>query len=306
MPQPTKTWLAAEYWATSPAKLEVAQSALLECGALGLEIDDGLKPDAPQKYPEGHVKVTAYFEIEPDLENVINDKVSAFFSECGLLKPQLSFAPFKEEDWQANFVRSCTTFMVPPDIFIVPSFEIEEFSKIHHGKLFIEIEPENAFGTGQHQTTKLCLTNIREILGDCKNQNLSCLDVGCGSGILAILMKKLGAAFVLATETDEDALKTAHKNAVKNKVNMATQLVDEAFQYAPSHYDLVVANILAPVLIGMAGNLVSCLKPQGKLILSGILLNQAQSVIEIYVKMGLFLIKKDNINDWCALVLQKK
>jgi ribosomal protein L11 methyltransferase len=297
-----KSWIKAEYWATK-ATLEVAQSALLECGAIGIEIDDGLGPEGARKYADDQILIKAYFEPSDDIEKQVTEALARFFGECGFVVGPIQFARFDEEDWQGNFVKTCTTFVVKPDIYIVPSFEIDQFLPTSKGKLYIEMDPENAFGTGQHQTTKLCLTNIHELMA--KTPVLNGLDVGTGSGILAILMKKLHAQVVKATEVDEDALITAEKNAVKNGVDIITLQVDEHHIYEQNTFDLVVANILAPVLIDMADNLCGCLKQGGYIILSGILAEQANAVINEFTNRNLKLIKHDLMDDWCALVFLK-
>ena len=130
------------------------------------------------------------------------------------------------------------------------------------------------------------------------------IDLGTGSGILAILLKKLGAGTVLATETDEDALETAERNAIKNGVNFETLVVTESHRYDANCYDVVVANILAPVLIAMAENLSTSLKAKGHLILSGILLHQAPSVIAAFEACGLNFLRQTAMDDWCALEFQ--
>lgn len=298
MPRAKKIWVKAESWVTE-ATLEVAQSAFLEASAIGIEIDDGVLPEGKRKFPEGRILLRAYFEEADAVAADIETTVARFFTACDFAMPTIDFADFVEDDWQGNFVKSCTTFKVEPDIYIVPSFEIEAFHAKPQGDLFIEMDPENAFGTGQHQTTKLCLTALRNLISD---QSPTCLDVGTGSGILAILMKKLGAKAVLATETDGDALETAARNAKKNGVELEFLWVNETHNYDTASYDVVVANILAPVLIAMATNLVGCLKPAGHLLLSGILLAQAHGVIEAYEACGLKLLRQDKMDDWCALL----
>jgi ribosomal protein L11 methyltransferase len=301
--RPRKSWLLAECWVTKVTLL-VAQSALLESGAIGVETDDGEMPDGSKKYGE-NILIKAYFEESPGLEVSIQNALDRFLTECEMPTIEASFCVMPEEDWQGNFVRSCTTFVVEPDIYIVPSFEIENFDKTD--RLFIEMDPENAFGTGQHQTTKLCLTSIYDLMKKRSQSKLEthALDVGTGSGILAILLKKLGASSVLATETDEDALITARKNAQKNEVELETLVVSEEYVYDERCFDLVVANILAPVLIAMAENLANALKPAGEIILSGVLLVQAESVKNAFLEQGLTFVKQTQMDDWCAIIFSK-
>lgn len=301
-----KVWLKAEFWATK-ASLEVAQSAFNELGAIGIEVDDGLGPEGQKKYDDDQILVVAYFEDQTSQQE-IETSFSHFLSECGLAQGVLKFTTQHEEDWQGNFVRTCKTILVAPDIYVVPSFD-EEFKKNPKGPLFIEMDPENAFGTGQHQTTQLCLTNIRKTLAAKQPEavaKLECLDVGTGSGILAILLKKLGVHSVQATETDLDALITAEKNAVINKVSIDTLHVDEDYTYQTNRYDVVVANILASVLIILAKNLTQCLRKDGELILSGILVHQADDVIAAYENIGARFIAKDVKDDWCALIFRRE
>lgn len=302
--KPKKTWSLACFWAT-PENLDVAQSAFLECGAIGLEVDEGIVPEKPNKYSEGQIKVLAYFEQAENLFSQVEEKFFLFFKECGLSASELSWQEIIEEDWQGNFVKSCTSFKVEPEIYIVPSFELEKFTKENQNKFFIEMDPENAFGTGQHQTTQLCLKNIHELLTSNTVEITKAIDVGTGSGILAILMAKLGLNDVYGTETDEQALETAAKNAVKNGVELKFFAVDDCWQYERDAYDLVVANILAPVLIDMAENLSACLKADGFVILSGILVEQASKVISAYEAQGLKFIKQDNQDDWCSIMFRK-
>ncbi len=297
-----KTWMLAEYWATS-STCEVAQNAFLEAGAIGIETDDGLGPEGQKKYPDDTIRILAYFDPSPNLEELVEKQLGLFFENCGLSLSDVKWSQFLEDDWQANFVKSCTTFKVEPGIYIVPSFEIEEFKKNPLGSLFIEMDPENAFGTGQHQTTQLCLKNIYEVLNaHPESVQWNALDVGTGSGILAILMKKLGVREVLGTETDDDALITAANNAIKNGVEIKWLHVSEEHVYDKACYDLVVANILAPVLIVMANNLIGTCKKGGTIILSGILNHQAPDVIDAYQKLGARFIKQDSKDDWCSLV----
>lgn len=304
MTRSKKVWLLCEYWAGKET-LELAQDAFLESGALGIEIDDGLRPEHPPKYPPNRIRLLAYFDEADGLEDTITENFRLFFGNCDLEPEGLQFSQILEEDWQGNFVRSCTTFMVEPRIFVVPSFEIDEFNKNPRGDLFIEMDPENAFGTGQHQTTKLCLKHIALLLQKMSEKaraEISGLDVGTGSGILAILMKKLGVGSVLATEIDSDAVLTARKNAKQNKVLIDVIHVNETHLYSSQTFDLVVANILAPILIDMAADLTKACKEGGTIILSGILLHQAPQVIDAYLKLGARLVAQDSMDDWCALI----
>lgn len=307
MNRPRKKWILAEYWATSQT-VDIAQSAFLEAGAIGIEMDDGVGPEGTLAYGPDRICLRAYFEPVENLNELVTGSFAVFFENCGFDAGPLNFCEFFEEDWQGNFVRSCTTFVVEPNIFIVPSFEIDEFRRNPRGDLFIEMDPENAFGTGQHQTTKLCLKNICAILTNKSLREralLQAIDVGTGSAILAILLKKLGLGHVVGTDTDADAVETARKNALRNGVVLDLHVVEENYCYDKNSFDVVVANILAPTLIHMADNLFDTCVDGGFLLLSGILVGQASDVIEAYEKLGARLLRQEIMDDWCALVLKK-
>lgn len=301
-----RSWLACEYWATDES-LEVALCAFNEADALGIDTDDGIDPNGTCRYEMGRAKVTAYFDQRTGLMHELQVLLDHFFDECGFDAPELSFRQVMEEDWQQNFVNSCSTFVVKPGITIVPSFEMEAFKKTDPKGLYIEMDPENAFGTGQHQSTKLCLKLIHEVLisHDPKRlKELKGLDVGSGSGILAILMKKMGAGEVWASDIDSRALLTAQKNFEKNQVEVTPLAVDPGHSYEREGFHLVAANILAPVLMDMANTLRCCLTRDGLLLLSGILLQQSQKVIDVFTLLGLTLLRQESMDDWQALLFR--
>jgi ribosomal protein L11 methyltransferase len=305
--RPKKVWLATHLWASS-SSVEVALSALTEAGALGIELDDGLSPESLPKYPAGEVLLKAYFEPALGLSDDIKSTLYNFFSACELPSREPSFLDVIEEDWQGNFVRSCTTFMVEPHIYVVPSFEIDAFRKNPAGDLFIEMDPENAFGTGHHQTTKLCLKNIaKQLLKIPKEQRalMKALDVGTGSGILAILMKKLGIGHVCATENDLDAVETAQRNVLKNQVDVTVIAVDDDYRYLENSFDLIVANILAPTLKAFVHELIRACNHKGYIMLSGILNKEAPELIATYQQHGAILAEQENMDDWCVLIFAK-
>jgi ribosomal protein L11 methyltransferase len=183
----------------------------------------------------------------------------------------------------------------------VPSFEIDDFKKNNQDKLFIEMDPENAFGTGHHQTTKLCLTAIFNNY----KEHFAALDIGTGSGILAILLAKLGLKNILATDTDADALITAKNNALKNNTQINFLTIKENYIYKQNSFDLIIANILSGILIEMVDNITNACKKDGYIILSGILNDQAQSVIDAYITKNTCLIKKSSMDEWCLLIFRK-
>jgi len=179
------------------------------------------------------------------------------------------------------------------------------------GRIPIRIDPGMAFGTGTHPTTQLCLEAIETCFTEVPGPK-TVIDLGCGSGILAVAALKLGAQHALGVDIDADAIRSAIKNAETNAVNTRLELglgsLDEikagvfSLQAAP----LVLANILAPVLVRLfdqgLGDLVS---PAGKLILSGILAEQAEEVVGAARRHGFNQIEILKSSDWVALTVQR-
>ncbi len=168
-------------------------------------------------------------------------------------------------------------------------------------RLIIRMDPEMAFGSGTHATTRGCLELLEEIsqqqpLGDL-------LDMGTGSGILAIWAALLGAHSVTATDLDPIATETASRNCHLNGVGDRVKVI-ETDAVPQGCFQTIVANILALVLIDLAPRLTSTLAPGGSLVLSGILHDQAQSVHNAFAKQGLELLQKRKIDEWSLLVLQ--
>lgn len=296
-----KHWLKASYSANATTA-SIVEAAFNEANALGIERIDGELPTGGRLFSDDRIDIVAYFDDEQGVQEVVIEALHRFFNETGFTPGPIEFSVFYEDDWQGNFVRSLKPIEVPPGIFIVPSHEYDDWIKEHPSALYIVMDPENAFGTGQHQTTQLCLTMIAKLSAEVDFSRTQAVDIGTGSGILAILMKKLGMHTIIASETDESALVTAKKNAMQNNVAIDFQLVTEQDNYGERAYDVIVANILAPVLIGMANMIVAATKPSGHIILSGILESQSADVVRAYEDEGVKLLQKERKDDWVALL----
>lgn len=161
----------------------------------------------------------------------------------------------------------------------------------------IIIYPGMAFGTGTHETTRLAATLLEKVL---KSGN-SVLDMGTGSAILAILARKLGAGHILAVDSDEDALENAAQNCRLNNCDHAIRLSSGDLAGVDEKFDLVVANIIAPVLVELAPQLIKKMNSHGQLILSGILTEQLEMVRGVYEAGGVFLEQQLAEGEWVAL-----
>lgn len=178
------------------------------------------------------------------------------------------------------------------------------------GSVILEINAATAFGSGEHETTTTCLLT----LDDLAKQGLTFqkpIDMGCGSGILAIAIAKTWNIPVTAADNDPESVRVALNNAVLNHCDaLFSAYLSEGFEnpdvQALGPYDLIVANILATPLIEMAPSLSHALAPKGFVILSGLLSRHREDIVEAYVAQGIQLVSHRTLNEWEALLLKKQ
>lgn len=203
----------------------------------------------------------------------------------GRLEAEMS--SIREEDWANNWKQYFKPFKVGEKLVIKPSWE--EYDK-SDGRIILEIDPASSFGTGKHHTTRLCL----EVLEKYLNKGDKLLDMGCGSGILSIGAMLLGAKSAVAVDIEENAAATALENAVKNHISpdvyktyFGNILTDEKLaDEIDDKYDIIAANIVADVLIAMKESFLRYLKKGGILIVSGIIEERMDEVIDALKSVG--------------------
>ena len=209
-------------------------------------------------------------------------------------------------DWINNWKQFFQSFYID-DILIKPTWEpLREEDK---NKFLIEIDPGISFGTGKHETTQLCIRQIRKYL----KEGERVLDVGCGSGILSIAALKLGAGSVVGTDVDGDCITSTHENMTVNHLAensgefyVGNLIDDKAFQEKiGTGYDLVVANILADIIIPMAPALYQCAKEQGVLITSGIIDFKENEVKEALEQAGFEILEVNHQGEWVNVTARK-
>jgi len=233
---------------------------------------------------------------EEDLETIswgIEQFAQALQSSLGqVVDLELTLTKEKNNDWIAQYQNAVTPIEIPP-FYIHPTWEAPK-----EGMQNIAIDPALAFGTGHHPTTASCLRAIASYV----KQGDTVMDVGCGSGILSMAARKLGA-IVDACDTDplsvENAITNAHQNGLEYR-----RLWEGPVQETNEVYDVIVANIVADVLVFIASDLSKRLKDGGVLILSGIMDKYEDKVLKAYKKYE--LTQRIVENEWVTLVVTKK
>ncbi len=220
----------------------------------------------------------------------------------GRLEAELS--NIREEDWANNWKQYFKPLKVGKKLVIKPSWE--EYNNDDQ-RIILEIDPASSFGTGQHNTTRLCL----ELMEDSLSEGDRILDLGCGSGILSIGAMLLGAADAVAVDIEENSAATAMENALKNNISSEKyhtycgNIIDdeELADAIDSKYDIITANIVADVLIAMRGHFSRYLRSEGILIISGIIEERMHEVIDA-VTASDFKMLETNVKDgWAAVKL---
>jgi ribosomal protein L11 methyltransferase len=220
---------------------------------------------------------------------------------------ELTFANVKEEDWANNWKQYFKPLKVGEKLLIKPSWE--EYDNTDH-RTILEIDPASSFGTGQHNTTKLCL----EFLETCIHSGDRVLDLGCGSGILSIGAMLLGADSVTAVDIEDHSVRTAIENAQKNGIPTDKYTAycgdivsdEELANKLGGNYDIITANIVADVLIAMRNHFYKYLKPNGILIISGIIDSRKDEVIEEVVSAGFKVQDIKELENWVSVKLIKE
>ncbi|MCQ2473694.1 MAG: 50S ribosomal protein L11 methyltransferase [Saccharofermentans sp.] len=212
-----------------------------------------------------------------------------------------SYKYVDDEDWANNWKRYYQEFKLSDRIVICPSWIEEGDEELEKDAIKIILDPGSAFGTGTHETTSMCA----EILDRVIKPDTSVLDLGTGSGILAIIASKLGAKSVDAVDIDSMAVRVAEENTAINSCSNIDCYTGELKSVKNAPYDLIVANIIADVIAEIACDIPADLADDGIFVCSGIIANKKDRVIEALKKAGMEIIAEQSKNDWMAYVAKK-
>lgn len=293
------TW--CEISAAVPVELaELAAEAMRTVAPDGVAIEDPLIPLGPDEgvrlERQRPSVVKAYLPVDDRLGERL-DALDAALAALGL-RPALRTRTVREQDWADAWKEHFHVEHLGRRLVIRPSWR--PFTP-QPGDVVIDLDPGMAFGTGQHPTTRTCL----ELLEEHVRPGDVVLDVGTGSGILAVAAVKLGAARCLALDVDPQAVRVARDNAARNGVAERVQVVegtltaDDALRHA---FDLAVANITAAAVAALAPALAAALRPGGTLIGSGIVADRLDAVRAALAAAELSVTEVRAVGDWRTLV----
>lgn len=314
-----------KYTLTTTAEAEdMISSMMMEAGIEGIEIEDKVplsESDKSQMFvdilPEGPADdgvARISFYLEPDQDNAAIlaaveeglEEIRSWGVDVGT--GTIEASQTEDKDWINNWKQYFHQFYVD-DILIKPSWE--EVKPEDREKLLIQIDPGTAFGTGMHETTQLCIRQIKKYV----KPDTLLLDVGTGSGILSIAALKLGAKFACGTDLDPCAITAVKENMEVNGVEedkytvmLGNIIDDKAVQEAVGYekYDMVVANILAEVLVPLTPVILAQMKPGALYITSGIIDDKEETVVKAVKAAGLEVLEVNHQGEWVSVTARKR
>lgn len=287
----------------APEHAELLEELLTDEGAQAITLEDAV--DDPVFEPERGTtplwNQTVLTGLYDDLEGVSDmiERVREHWASVAGDEPcpEIEYEVLEDRDWSREWMDGFEPMKMGQRLWIVPSW----FDPPESDAVNLMLDPGLAFGTGTHPTTALCLQWLDElaVAGELDQKRL--IDIGCGSGILAIAALKLGAAHAVGTDIDPQALLASRDNAGRNEI--AEQDFDLYLpEQAPSdHFEVVVANILAGPLVELAPMIAGHVAPGGRLALSGILLHQANDILEAYRDQGLHMNEPREREGWVCV-----
>ncbi|HXV81277.1 MAG TPA: 50S ribosomal protein L11 methyltransferase [Candidatus Binatia bacterium] len=275
---------------TDPAAMDAVSNFLIERGSPGVVIRKN--------------EIQAYFVHSVD-DALIRDDIQRFLGGLNGIyshEPRLRWRLLKDKNWNSSWRRFFNPQKVGKAFWVTPPWATRPPIGRRH---VITIDPGMAFGTGTHATTRGCMEFIERAAAMFRGTEFSALDVGTGSGILAIALAKLGARDIWAVDADPVALKAARENLHRNDVQEKIHLSRVKLSQIRRSFSLVVANLTAETIIDLAGTLEKRVAPKGFLILSGILYPKAQRVIHSFAE-GFKVIIRKREKEWLTLLLRRR
>ncbi|MCI6465014.1 MAG: 50S ribosomal protein L11 methyltransferase [Faecalicatena sp.] len=301
---------------------DIVSSMLMDLGIEGVEIEDKVpltQADKEQMFvdilpvtePDDGVAYLSFYLDEGDETDQILANVRAELKEMSSYvnvgECTIEESQTEDVDWVNNWKQYFHQFYVD-DILIIPSWE--DVKPEDEDKMVIHIDPGTAFGTGMHETTQLCIRQLKKHVAP----GAEILDVGCGSGILGMLALKFGAGHSVGTDLDPCAIEATHENMEVNGIHpdqyevMIGNIIDDKEvqdKVGYEKYDIVAANILADVLVALTPVIVDQLKKGGIYITSGIIDDKEKTVVDAVERAGLEVLEVTYQGEWVSVTARK-
>lgn len=234
----------------------------------------------------------------PSMQREVEEVARLVHSTSRMVLPGFSVARIEDVDWNAEWEKTIQPIRVGKRLVIAPSWHPPATEP---GDIVLTIDPKMSFGTGYHETTRLVL----RLLETSVTPGARVLDIGTGTGILAIAALRLGALSALGVDVDEWSEMNARENALVNGVaTRCTIMRGTLADVPPGRFDLVVANIQRTVLAPIMAAMVERLEPSGQLLLSGLLLDDEEEITRAASRAGARIVSREQENEWIALSLQ--
>lgn len=301
---------------------DIVISTLADIGIQGAEIEDkqplteedkkqmfvDILPDMPED--DGVAYLNFYLDEDEDADAML-EKVKAELDDLrnfvDIGEGTITTSQTEDKDWINNWKQYFKQFYVD-DILIIPSWE--EVKEEDKGRMIIHIDPGTAFGTGMHETTQLCIRQLKKYV----TEETELLDVGTGSGILSIVALKLGARHAVGTDLDPCAVPAVEENKEANDIPvqdfemMIGNIIDDKEtqdRVGYEKYDIVVANILADVLVPLTPVILAQMKKGGIYITSGIIDDKEETVVNAVKEAGLEVLEVTHQGEWVSVTARK-
>ncbi len=308
---------------TTTEATDMLSYLLDEYGVEGIEIEDKIPlSDAdkqamyidilPELPPDdGVAYISCYVDDKLDVKDLcryIGEQLEEMSAYTEVGSGKISIGETEDKDWMNKWKDFFHPFRLEDNIVIQPTWT--ETAEAQDDDIVVYIDPGTAFGTGSHETTRLCITNLKKYIKS--DGTTEVLDAGCGSGILSIIAMKLGAKKVYGIDIDELAVKASLENLELNdipreryEIAKGDVIGDKTFAENVAkigRYDIVVANILADVIIPLSGVIRSFMKENGVFITSGIIDTKEQAVKEALVDNGFAIVDTIYLGEWVSIV----
>lgn len=257
-------------------------------------------------------EISGFFELEDSsdtpgeqttatLQKKVSKELEKLFTIYNMSLPEPGTEIIDDQDWATSWQQYFKPFEIVPGLVIKPSWETFTAAENQH---VLEMDPGMAFGTGQHESTRLALSLISSCFKNRNDRIDSVLDVGTGTGILAMAAAVFGAQKVIAIDNDPEAVRAAGNNVRQNTLNAKIEVSSAPLADIHGAFDLICANIVHDVLVEMVPEFKRLIVPGGYIILAGILSgDQVKSIARTYGKYGMEVVETQNEGDWTGILL---